>query len=399
MAWCPHCKEDRPITRQTFDGACRYCLSRESHETWCRGPVKGALDACQFCNEPIFAKAKDEIGYSNLEEVETHGREKKSPKSRPLFSPGTKKFARQGLALLVALSALAALVDIRNTDLTPAGIILMFLLSFAIWPSKARSASENKTKGGCIGKGCLGIGFLFALASIGPNLVKMYPLSMKITPGENALVEVEGPISKQGSGPDIVLNLPKGSYKFKITADGYKAHQGTFEIPQNKNLVVSLSLDNDSRKKQAPPKKSSANHDPDYPSKLVSVLSEPTEFNGTLCALSVEKEWQRSNLTNEWYATLRKKFGENEVSCLLESDSSSTVKRIELEAEFYQPGLYENEMLLQFAQSAQVLMHPATPPREFAEAVVNKSTWKNAQWKLTAEDYTNGGFGLTLRKL
>jgi hypothetical protein len=55
-------------------------------------------------------------------------------------------------------------------------------------------------------------------------------------------------------------------------------------------------------------------------------------------------------------------------------------------------------MLLQFVQSAQVLMHPATPPKELAEAVINKTYWSDDRWELAPENYANGGFGLTLRK-
>ena len=82
---------------------------------------------------------------------------------------------------------------------------------------------------------------------------------------------------------------------------------------------------------------------------------------------------------------------------MLESGNISTVQRVELEAEFHQPYLYESAMLLQFSQSAQILMHPIVPPREFAEAIVNKSEWSNDQWELVKESYANGGFGLILR--
>jgi len=143
----------------------------------------------------------------------------------------------------------------------------------------------------------------------------------------------------------------------------------------------------------------SPSDDKQYPFKLVTILSEPAEFGGARCWLTVDGEgWHKSKTDGVWNAVLRRRFGSNEVSCLLESDDISTVKRVELEAEFYQPGQYEGAMLLQFAQSAQVLMHPTTPPNEFAEAVTSKGAWSNDQWELKRQPYANGGFGLMLRR-
>ena len=53
-------------------------------------------------------------------------------------------------------------------------------------------------------------------------------------------------------------------------------------------------------------------------------------------------------------------------------------------------------MLLQFAQSASILMHPMTDPQEFSEAVTSMSSWSNGQWELKRSEYSNGGFELTL---
>jgi hypothetical protein len=149
----------------------------------------------------------------------------------------------------------------------------------------------------------------------------------------------------------------------------------------------------------------SPSDDKTYPFKLVTILSEPADFGGTRCGLTVEGDgWHKSKADGVWNAALRRQWPgsdrlpPNEVSCLLESDNASTIQRVELEAEFYQPGLHESEMLLQFAQSAQVLMHPAAPPNEFAEAVSEKGEWSNDQWELTRVPYANGGFGLLLRR-
>ena len=61
MAWCPHCKHDRPIQRQIFAGRCEYCRRKADREHMpdCRGPVAGALDVCSFCNTPVFCLAKN----------------------------------------------------------------------------------------------------------------------------------------------------------------------------------------------------------------------------------------------------------------------------------------------------------------------------------------------------
>lgn len=73
MAWCPHCKQDRPIQRQTFDGTCSFCGKRNSfsHKDGCRGPVPGALDVCTHCNTPLFAKALDEFQYDKMSKLES----------------------------------------------------------------------------------------------------------------------------------------------------------------------------------------------------------------------------------------------------------------------------------------------------------------------------------------
>ena len=72
MAWCPHCKENRPIQRQTFKGKCAFCGRRNNipHLNYCRGPVEGALDVCTYCNTPVFAKSANEIEYESLVQLE-----------------------------------------------------------------------------------------------------------------------------------------------------------------------------------------------------------------------------------------------------------------------------------------------------------------------------------------
>lgn len=118
------------------------------------------------------------------------------------------------------------------------------------------------------------------------------------------------------------------------------------------------------------------------------------------CGLRVDGQpWHKSKTDGVWNAILKRTFGENEVSCLLESDVASEVQKVQLEAEVYRPGYMEAQMLMQFSQSAQVLMYPSEPPAEFAAAVASKSSWSNAEWKLSRVPYNNGGFGLLLQKM
>ena len=68
MAWCPHCNQDRPIQRQTFEDRCSFCGrgKAEGHQAECRGPVAGALDVCTYCNTPVFAKAPTQAEYETM---------------------------------------------------------------------------------------------------------------------------------------------------------------------------------------------------------------------------------------------------------------------------------------------------------------------------------------------
>ncbi|MEM8757609.1 MAG: hypothetical protein AAGF47_07485 [Planctomycetota bacterium] len=138
---------------------------------------------------------------------------------------------------------------------------------------------------------------------------------------------------------------------------------------------------------------------PAYPFKLVNVLSQQREFMGMTCFLRPEgKGWQKSSFDGIWTAVLRRQFGDNEVSCYIDSESRDTVRNVELEAEFWRPGYRENEIMRQFASSAQILMHPKQPSRDFAEAIANKSNWSGNGWRLERTNYANGGFGYMLKR-
>ena len=278
-------------------------------------------------------------------------------------------------------------------------------------PTVAAATPSVKTKPGglsVLSKGCLllfAIPFVLTFLSILINPPKRHWLNIKISPSVDATVEVDGPSSRTENGENVTFDLLEGSYKMKVKAEGYETYEGSFEIPRNKNLAVSLKPSPQRTASQgvAQSKKAKAVSSPPKnevdPVKLVSILSQPMTVEGMQCFLEAEGEgWQESRTFGGWYAILRRSFGENEVSCLLESDRASTVQRISLEAEFHQPGLYENEMLLQFGQSSVILMHPMEPPQGFTEALVNMTTWSNSQWELTRETYQNGGFELALRK-
>jgi hypothetical protein len=65
MAYCPNCKDDRPIERQTFELGCPHCPMPHDipHHADCRGPVAGALDVCTYCNGALFAKINNSEDY------------------------------------------------------------------------------------------------------------------------------------------------------------------------------------------------------------------------------------------------------------------------------------------------------------------------------------------------
>lgn len=43
------------------------------------------------------------------------------------------------------------------------------------------------------------------------------------------------------SGPLVSFELPPGTYRYEVSAQGYRPYVGTFEIPRNRNLEVWLS--------------------------------------------------------------------------------------------------------------------------------------------------------------
>lgn len=68
MAWCTECSQDRPIERRVYEGDCPICgvPNEADHTDGCLAPVPGALDICQFCNEPVYRLAKSAEAYAEL---------------------------------------------------------------------------------------------------------------------------------------------------------------------------------------------------------------------------------------------------------------------------------------------------------------------------------------------
>jgi hypothetical protein len=107
--------------------------------------------------------------------------------------------------------------------------------------------------------------------------------------------------------------------------------------------------------------------------------------------------WHRSRLDDgTWVAILRKTFGPNEVSCLLESSSSDTLDYVELEAELYEPGVLEEEVTANFSEAVAIVYPDA--PDDLVEAIELEREWSDGSWRLTRELYRNGGYGVKLRK-
>jgi hypothetical protein len=71
---------------------------------------------------------------------------------------------------------------------------------------------------------------------------------------------------------------------------------------------------------------------------------------------------------------------------------------VELQAEFYKPGVLEIEVLAQFLVSAQILMYPHKPDNSFSTAVLTKNSWGDEKWILKKESHPPAGFDLTLRR-
>ncbi len=125
-------------------------------------------------------------------------------------------------------------------------------------------------------------------------------------------------------------------------------------------------------------------------------LAAPEEVIDQLRAAGLRDDspWRRSNFDGIWNAVLRASFGENEVSCLLESRSLGTIETVELEAELHQPGQREADVFRAFAQAAAAICKEPG----LLDAIEARRDWAAGKWKLTREpNAAGGGNGLMLR--
>jgi hypothetical protein len=125
-------------------------------------------------------------------------------------------------------------------------------------------------------------------------------------------------------------------------------------------------------------------------------LAAPEEVISQLRAagLRADSPWRRSNYDGVWNSVSRAMFGDNEVSCLLESRSQGTIEVVEVEAEVHRPGQREADVFRAFAQAAQALCNEPG----LLDAIEARANWTSGKWQLKREPYADGGgFGLTLR--
>lgn len=84
------------------------------------------------------------------------------------------------------------------------------------------------------------VALLFSAFSIG----QMYQLNVEVHPSDG-IVEVRedrlfGGETWESSGPMATFSLPEGGYKYTVSAPHHQDYEGTFSIPENKNLAVHL---------------------------------------------------------------------------------------------------------------------------------------------------------------
>ncbi len=74
----------------------------------------------------------------------------------------------------------------------------------------------------------------------------LYPITFQLYPN-NAVVSIQDDSATlvamvEQRGPYAAFSLPPGDYRYEVRADGFQTYQGTFLIPQNRNLAVTLTV-------------------------------------------------------------------------------------------------------------------------------------------------------------
>jgi len=118
-------------------------------------------------------------------------------------------------------------------------------------------------------------------------------------------------------------------------------------------------------------------------------IATPEELMSQLRAAGLRSDspWHRSNFDGIWNAVLRSTFGDNEVSCLVESSSSRTVEFLELEAEIHRPGQREADLFSAFARAALAICKEPG----LLQAIEAKADWTSGKWRLAREPSPSDG--------
>jgi hypothetical protein len=172
---------------------------------------------------------------------------------------------------------------------------------------------------------------------------------------------------------------PRGGHT--TTARSYKS--GSPASESIKNQTASPSLETITSKQSQ-----------DHISSAQTMPAEDLIANLQRVGLDEKVGWKKSALDGRWTATVRKNIGRNEVSCLIESSSPSTIEEIELEAEIYDRDSTVKDVTLTFVRCLAPLF-PSLPVG-LPEAIATEQCWQDDGWTFSKENHPRGG-GYDLR--
>ena len=128
-------------------------------------------------------------------------------------------------------------------------------------PQMTKATPKSGNSMGCFGKGCLISVVLFIFFAVAggnsgshrspesrkPDKPKgpehQINIDVKNKLYEGIELKIDGPASKTGAKGKASFVLPEGDYTLRISTEGYEPYKGSFNIPKNKNLAVSLTPD------------------------------------------------------------------------------------------------------------------------------------------------------------